>query len=136
MRPKFHIVIKFGIHYFWIKINYLECKIILTPKPCNKSCIACPFVENTRTVKSTASNMTVEINAPISCDLTWVIYVVNYNKRGYGQQYVGKTVWSLSKRFSEHKGCVEKKMFEKATGYHFNVFLITEREREGMNRNC
>ena len=80
--------------------------------------------------------MTVEINAPISCDLTWVIYVVNYNKRGYGQQYVGKTVWSLSKRFSEHKGCVEKKMFEKATGYHFNVFLITEREREGMNRNC
>ena len=96
-----------------------------------------------------------EINDPISCDSTWVIYVVNCNKRGCGQQYVGKTERSLAKRFLEHKGYVENKMFEKATGYHFNTnnhelldmsitalekiytrdtFFIEEREREWIRK--
>ena len=133
------------------KINLRPRRIIKGTKPCNKPCSACPFVENVKTVKSTASNLTVEINAAISCETTWLIYVVNCNKRGCGQQYVGKTERSLAKRFLEHKGYVENKMFEKATGYHFNTnnhevldmtitalekiytrdtFFIEERERE------
>ena len=103
------------------KINTRPRRVINGNKPCNKPCEACPFVENTRTVKSTATNLTVNINAPISCDTTWLIYVVNCQKRGCGQQYVGKTERSLRKRFLEHKGYVTNKMFEKATGYHFNT---------------
>ena len=103
------------------KINTRPRRVINGNKPCNKPCEACPFVENTRTVKSTATNLTVNINAPISCDTTWLIYVVNCQKRGCGQQYVGKTERSLRKRFLEHKGYVINKMFEKATGYHFNT---------------
>ena len=103
------------------KANLRPRRVINGTKPCNKPCDACPFVETTRTVKSSATNMIVDINAPISCDTTWLIYVVNCQKRGCGLQYVGKTERTLGKRFLEHKGYVEKKMFQQATGHHFNT---------------
>ena len=62
------------------KANLRPRRVINGTKPCNKPCDACPFVETTRTVKSSATNMIVDINAPISCDTTWLIYVVNCQK--------------------------------------------------------
>ena len=76
-------------------------------------------------------------------------------RRDCGLQYVGKTERTIGKRFLEHKGYVDKKMFDKATGYHFNVnnhevsdmtitaiekihtkerFFIEEREKEWIRK--
>ena len=65
-------------------------------------------------MKSTATNILVDTNVPITCETIWVVYVVTCQKRGCGLQYVGKTERTLGKRLLEHKGYIENKMFEKA----------------------
>ena len=137
------------------KVQSRPRRILKGSKPCNKPCDACPFVETTKTVKSTATNILVDINVPITCETTWVVYVVTCQKRGCGLQYVGKTERTLGKRLLEHKGYIENKMFEKATGFHFSTnghevsdmtitvlekiynrtrFFIEEREREWIRK--
>ena len=88
-------------------------------KPCNKPCQACPFVETTKTVKSTATNIIANINTAVTCTTSWVIYLITCNKRGCGLQYVGKTEQDLASRLGQHKNAILNKNFEYATAVHF-----------------
>ena len=47
-----------------------------------------------------------------------MVYLITFNK--CKEQYVGQTERTLSLRFSEHRGYVNTKKLDKATGQHFN----------------
>ena len=85
---------------------------------CNR-CPICPFVKVGKSVKSTASNKTVNINEPVNCQTRNAIYCINCKK--CSMQYIGECERSLQKRFSDHRGYVTNKILKKATGQHFNL---------------
>ena len=82
------------------------------------NCPICPFVQPGRSVKSTASDYTVDINAAVTCKTRNMIYCISCKK--CSEQYVGESERSLQERFSEHRGYVTNKHLTKATGAHFN----------------
>ena len=86
-------------------------------RKCNR-CPICPYINVTKTVKATASNKVVTINKPVNCQTTNVIYCIHCKKCAI--QYIGETDRFLQDRFSEHKGYVNNKKLNKATGEHFN----------------
>ena len=92
-------------------------RIIPGMKKCN-NCIICPFVRESKTVQSTASKCTVEINRPVNCQTRNILYCITCTK--YSLQYIGESERSLKDRFSEHKGYVVNNKLTKATGEHFN----------------
>ena len=71
-----------------------------------------------RSVKSTATNYTVDINTAVNCQSKNIIYALGCNK--CSEQYVGESERTLQDRFSEHKGYVANSILSKATGNHFN----------------
>ena len=86
-------------------------------KKCN-SCPICPYVETGKTVKSTQTNYSVDINASVNCQTKNLIYKVGCKK--CPQQYIGQSHRTLQDRFSEHLGYVRNKILTKTTGAHFN----------------
>ena len=82
------------------------------------NCPICPFVQTGRSVKSTATNYTVDINTAVNCQSKNIIYALGCNK--CSEQYVGESERTLQDRFSEHKGYVTNSILSKATGNHFN----------------
>ena len=81
-------------------------------------CPICPFVQPGRSVKSTASQYTVDINTAVNCLSRNIVYCIGCKR--CQQQYIGESERSLKERFSEHRGYVNNKYLTKATGYHFN----------------
>ena len=72
-----------------------------------------------KSVKSTASNYTAEINRSVNCQSRNVLYCITCIKCTV--QYIGESERSLQDRFSEHKGYVLNRKLQKATGEHFNL---------------
>ena len=86
-------------------------------KKCN-NCSICPYVNNCKVVKSSATNFNAEIQQEVTCQTRNVIYCITCKK--CNMQYVGETGRVAKDRFREHIGYVENKQLEKATGWHFN----------------
>ena len=82
------------------------------------NCPICPFVSEGKVVKATVTSATVDINSPVTCQTTNIIYCITCNK--CRQQYIGTSERSLQKRFSEHRDYVKNEHLNKATGWHFN----------------
>ena len=89
-------------------------------KKCGK-CVTCPYVRPGKTIKATATNFAVEIKTAVDCNTKNVIYNIECLKSGCRQQYIGETKKSLKERFNQHRGYVNNKKLEKATGMHFNM---------------
>ena len=84
------------------------------------NCPICPFVSEGKLVKSTATSLVVQINAPVTCQTKNIIYCITCKK--CHEQYIGTgtSERSLQKRFSEHRDYVKHEDLNKATGWHFN----------------
>ena len=88
-------------------------------KKCNyPSCLTCPYSIPGKLVKATATNYSVEVNRPVSCDTKNVIYLITC--KHCREQYVGETFRTAHSRFCNHRGYVNNKA-EKATGQHYNL---------------
>ena len=92
-------------------------------KKCHKKsdfaeCPSCPFVNETKVVKSTANNFSVEINTEVDCQTKGIIYCITCKKCSV--QYIGTSKKSLQDRFANHRGYVNNKDFSQPTGRHFN----------------
>ena len=89
-------------------------------KKCGK-CVTCPYVRPGKTIKASATKFTVELRTSMDCNTRNIIYCIQCLKHGCGQQYIGQTQNSLKDRFNQHRGYVNNKKLEKATGLHFNL---------------
>ena len=92
-------------------------------KKCHKKsdfgeCPSCPFINETKVVKSTANNFSVEINTEVNCQTKEIVYSITCKKCSV--QYIGTSKKSLQDRFANHRGYVTNKDFSQATGRHFN----------------
>ena len=92
-------------------------RIIPGMTKCNK-CPICPFVKTGKTVKATATNLTVDINKPVNCQTKNMLYCISCDR--CPAQYIGESDRTLQERFSEHRGYVKNEHLNKATGEHFN----------------
>ena len=86
-------------------------------KKCH-NCTICPYVQNCKSVKSTATDLIVQINREVSCLSKNIIYCITCKK--CKMQYIGESERTLKERFSEHLGYVHNEHLSKATGAHFN----------------
>ena len=107
---------------------------------CN-DCPICPFVKEGKTVKSTATKCSVDINRPVNCLTKNILYCITCEKCGL--QYIGESERTLRERFSEHKGYVVNNKLTKATGEHFNSkghkasdMRVTVLEKKFQLRSC
>ena len=84
-------------------------------------CVNCPWVVEGKEVRATATNTVVTINAPITCQSYDCLYVVGCTKNNCNFQYIGKAEGrKLTTRWGEHRGYINNKKLDKATGAHFN----------------
>ena len=88
-------------------------------KKCKFSCLTCPYVQTGRTITATASNFKHDIQGSVDCHTQNVVYCLSCDK--CQEQYVGETEKSLNQRFSQHRGYVNTKKLDQATGHHFNL---------------
>ena len=84
-----------------------------------RNCRICPYVNNCKVVKSTATNLNVEISQEVNCQTKNVIYCITCKK--CKMQYIGETERTLVERFSEHLGYVHNEHVNQATGWHFHL---------------
>ena len=82
------------------------------------NCPICPFVQPGRSVRSRATNHTVDINTAVNWFIRKIVYCIACKR--CRQQYIGESERSLKERFSEHCGYVSNQNLTKATGHHFN----------------
>ena len=71
-----------------------------------------------KSVRSAASNFTVEINRPVNCQTKNLLYCISCDRCPV--QYIGESERTLQERFSEHKGYAVNMKTSKATGEHFS----------------
>jgi hypothetical protein len=92
-------------------------------KRCNQpKCQVCPYVEETKTVKSNSSNFTINIKSEVNCNSENVIYYIYCDKdRCKSVQYIGETGRRFSDRCKEHLGYVRNTNLNQPTGVHFNL---------------
>ena len=84
-------------------------------------CVNCSWTVEGKEVRATATNTVVTINAPITCQSYDCLYVVGCNKNNCNFQYLGMAAGrKLTTRWGEHRGYINNKKLEKATGEHFN----------------
>ena len=88
-------------------------------KKCPYNCLTCPYVKESKTIKSTASKFQHDIEWAVNCQTSNIVYCVSCDK--CGEQYVGQTEKTLSLRFGQHRGYVRNRKLDKATGHHFNL---------------
>ena len=81
-------------------------------------CKICPYVRNCKYVKSTETEVTIEISKEVTCKSRNIIYCITCRKCKI--QYIGESERTLIERFSEHLGYVHNEHMNKATGGHFN----------------
>ena len=89
-------------------------------KRCNKNgCRTCPFVNETKQVKSEVTGENFPINYPSNCQTSNLIYCIVCLKCKVN--YIGETSKTLDQRFRQHLGYVNNKKLNEPTGYHFNL---------------
>ena len=74
-------------------------------KKCGK-CIACSYVKEERTIKSIYCTWT--LNGQFTCKTENVIYLLECNKEGCKQQYIGETEREVKERIKEHINYAKK----------------------------
>ena len=89
-------------------------------KKCGKSCTACPFISEEKSVKVN-SKQDWKIQRKYTCESFNVIYMIECNKDRCKKRYIGETGRFLRSRLSDHRGYVTNKATDKATGDHFNL---------------
>ena len=87
-------------------------------KPCSR-CVTCPYISKGSMVRSTANNFKVDLNTAATCQSNNVIYMIGCLK--CDKQYIGETNKTINQRFRQHKGYVNNRKLNKATGAHFNL---------------
>ena len=92
-------------------------------KKCNDfNCKMCPFVEENTFALSSHSNFRVNINKPVDCNSSNVIYCIKCSKNACNHvQYVGETRRKVKCRFTEHLNYVKTENVLQPTGKHFNL---------------
>ena len=95
---------------------------IIGMKKCPYNCLTCPYVQEGKIVKATATNFTQEIESAINCQTKNVIYCISCDK--CLKQYIGETERTLALRSNEHRGYVRNEKLDKATGEHFHQGTI------------
>ena len=89
-------------------------------KKCNTpSCLTCPYSITGKVVKASATSFKLEVNAPVNCDTKNLIYLISCQH--CREQYVGESHRTANARFGNHRGYVNRKELNKATGHHFNL---------------
>ena len=88
-------------------------------RKCGK-CVVCPYVKEGKKVKATATNYTKDINESVDCNTDNFIYLIECGKSNCREQYVGCSDQQFKARMGQHKGYVNNKKLEKATGFHFS----------------
>ena len=88
-------------------------------KKCGK-CVTCPFVKESKKVKSTATNFYKEINQSVDCNSDNIIYMIECGKNNCREQYVGCSEQQFKIRMGQHRGYINNKNLEKSTGAHFS----------------
>ena len=87
-------------------------------KRCPYDCLTCPYVQPGRTIKASATTYRHDLEASVDCQTANLIYCLSCDK--CQEQYIGETEKTLSQRFAQHRGYVNTKKLDKATGAHFN----------------
>ena len=87
-------------------------------KKCGKECPACPFINVGREIKQ--EKFTWKINTAANCETTNIVYLIQCNKEGCKEQYIGETSRSPKDRLVEHRDYVKSIFPTQATGQHFN----------------
>ena len=87
-------------------------------KKCNK-CNICPYVKECKSVTSSYSPVTVDINCSVNCTTPNVIYLITCTK--CKDQYIGQTGRPVKERMKEHLRYIKNKMLTEPTGLHFNL---------------
>ena len=93
-------------------------RICNSMKKCNK-CVVCPFVHECKFLKSSHGVYSVNINKPVNCETSNVVYLVECIK--CKSQYVGQTGREFKARMKEHLGYIRNKKISEPTGQHFNL---------------
>ena len=83
-------------------------------------CNICPFVKERKSFKMNTKQIW-NINKHVNCNSQNVVYMIECDKEGCTEKYIGETKRSLRSRFADHRGYVKGKQTEKATGMHFNL---------------
>ena len=83
-------------------------------------CRTCPYVKQTKVIKSTATATTVELTRHHNCQDTNLVYIVECSKCRLGQ-YIGETKHTVEHRWAEHLGYVRNRRLDQATGAHLHL---------------
>ena len=90
-------------------------------KKCNKVwCSACPYVGEGKSIKIEGQK-DWNINKTVNCNSFNIVYMIECNKEACKQRYIGETKRYFRKRMAEHRGYIQNKNLEQATGAHFNL---------------
>ena len=87
-------------------------------KKCGKSCTACPYIKEAKSLKINKSEW--KINQTLDCNVSNCIYLVQCKKEACKMNYVGETKRIMKFRFAEHRGYVNNCDESQPTGQHFN----------------
>lgn len=84
----------------------------------NTRCLACNYIRECTTFKSTQNNRIFKIHSKFNCKSSNIIYLITC--RNCLKQYVGETTRTLGERISDHLSCIR---LHKSTpvGLHFNT---------------
>ena len=85
-------------------------------KKCNKPCKACPFINETKLIKTNTFKW--EIRKHVQCGTSNIVYLLECTK--CFEMYIGETKRPLRERISEHVQYARSLIPTKATGIHFN----------------
>ena len=84
---------------------------------CN-NCPICPFLTEEKSVRATATNLTVDISRPVNSQTKNILYYISCEK--CSMQYIGESEHLLQDHFSEHKSFAMNQKVNKAAGQHFS----------------
>ena len=87
-------------------------------KKCGKSCTACPFIQENKSIK--INNKEWKIQKKLDCNAFNVIYAIVCQKEKCKLTYIGETKRLLKTRLADHCGYVRNNRVDTATGEHFN----------------
>ena len=88
-------------------------------KKCTKSCVICPYVKETKHIKST--RFTWKLSQQITCESNNLVYMICCQKETCQMNYIGESERRLKDRIAEHIGYIRTKKQNQATGHHFNL---------------
>jgi hypothetical protein len=87
---------------------------------CGKSCTACPYIKEGKTVKIN-QNKYWSINKHVNCESYNIVYLIECDKNNCQEKYIGESGRNLKKRLEDHRGYIVNKKVNQATGAHFNL---------------